>query len=152
MYDQDLDCAALNGARCQRLDMTKSWPKQANDWGHAAWPVMTHAHDTEPLLVAVKCQRATKWILNCDAREQTSIFKTVGKPGPRMPDAARGQTESPADVASEGAHPEEEKLTARGRNSPTEAKSCGQQRRTNRRRTESALVSEWGAKLHKKCV
>ena len=31
----------------------------------------------------------------------------------------------PADVATEGAHPEGEKLTAPGRNSPTEAKSCG---------------------------
>ena len=32
-----------------------------------------------------------------------------------------------------------EKLTARGRNSPTEPKSCGQQRRTKTRCTESAL-------------
>ena len=38
-----------------------------------------------------------------------------------LPEARK---KSPADVASEGAHPEEEKLTARGRNSPTEAKGA----------------------------
>ena len=76
----------------------------------------------------------------------------MGKLASRAPDADRSQKESSEDVASLGAHPEEEKLTARGRNSPTEAHSCGQGRRTNRRRTESALVSEGSAKFHKKCV
>ena len=77
---------------------------------------------------------------------------TVGKLALRARDADRSQNESSDDVASEGAQPEEEILTARGRNSPTEANSYGQGRRTNRRRTESALVSERGAKFHGKCV
>ena len=105
-----------------------------------------------PFMVAANCQRETKWSLNCDAREQAASARLWGSLGRECNMLPEARKKSPADVASEGAHPEEEKLTARGRNSPTEAKSCGQQRRTNRRRTESALVSEWSAKLHKKCV